>query len=401
MQEEWKEIEGFDNIYSISNLGRFRRNQTERMFYGTGNTVTLSKNSKTYPFNIDIMVLQHFGKYLSDLPIHHLDGNNNNHSIYNLTQDSQIPDLPDEAWKVHSRFNRYQISSKGRVKDIKYDRIVTIVTSTNSCNVVSLYDINNTCCNCRIEELVADCFLGRESDDLVVSHIDGDIHNDYVENLTLSTDPPVLDGEIWKDVKGYEGLYKVSNIGRIFSVPRKFTRGHQKVAHYGKIIDLNSSYEDEDGYFRVVLVKHTKNWDVYVHRLVALNFIPNPTNLPQVNHKDGNKKNNRVDNLEWCTNAENTQHSFKTGLRKNMVRNNPNAIPVRSSEGLEFESIASASRYYNVDPELLRVFIRGQSKSCKGLSKSIYFDILPKPERIPSVGDILSGKLSLYQYHGR
>lgn len=401
MQEEWKEIEGFDNIYSVSNLGRFRRNKTGRIFHGTENTVTLSKNSKTYTFNIDIMVLQYFGEYFSSFPIHHLDGDAHNHSINNLTQSSQIPDLPDEIWRVHSRFDHYEISSKGRVKDIKYDRLITISTSINSCNVVSLYDNDNICCTCRVEELVADCFLGRKSDDQVVSHIDGDIHNDYVDNLTLSTDPPVLDEEVWKDVEGYEGLYKVSSLGRVYSVPRKFTRGNQKVAHYGKVIDLDSSYEDKDGYFRIVLVKDTKTWDVYVHRLVALNFIPNPDNLPQVNHRDGNKKNNKVSNLEWCTNTENTQHSYRTGLRKHMVRNNPNAIPVRSSEGLEFESIASAARYYDVDPELLRVFIRGQSKSCKGLSSSIYFDILPKPERVPSVGDILSGKTSLYQYHGR
>lgn len=92
--------------------------------------------------------------------------------------------------------------------------------------------------------------------------------------------------EIWKDCKGYEGLYQVSNLGRVWNI---------KLQRY-----LKGSY-DKDGYIRVNLTaKNGKVKTERVHRLVALVFLDNPNNYPQVNHKDENKGNNCVDNLEWC-----------------------------------------------------------------------------------------------------
>ena len=103
--------------------------------------------------------------------------------------------------------------------------------------------------------------------------------------------------EIWKDVKGYEGLYQVSNLGRIWSV---------KSQKYLKPYEGN-------GYLKVDLfAKNRKRKKEYVHRLVALAFVPNPYNLPQVNHKDGNKKNDTVENLEWVTREYNNYHSYHT-----------------------------------------------------------------------------------------
>lgn len=92
--------------------------------------------------------------------------------------------------------------------------------------------------------------------------------------------------EIWKDIEGYEGLYQVSNMGRVKSVRKN-------------IILKNSIARN--GYKRVHLYKNKKGKHFQIHRLVANAFIPNPDNLPQVNHKDENKLNNCADNLEWCT----------------------------------------------------------------------------------------------------
>ena len=111
--------------------------------------------------------------------------------------------------------------------------------------------------------------------------------------------------EIWKDVVGYEKLYQVSNNGKIKSYKRSGTNG--------KI--LNGEV-DEWGYIRVTLSKNSKIKKHKVHRLVAEAFILNPNNFLQVNHKDGNKQNNCVDNLEWCTASYNTKHSYINNLNK-------------------------------------------------------------------------------------
>ncbi len=103
--------------------------------------------------------------------------------------------------------------------------------------------------------------------------------------------------EIWKDIEGYEGLYQVSNLGDVRSL--KYAGGNKvKILKQGNV----------NGYKRVSLHKNNKQKNYFVHRLVAMTFIPNPNNLPLVNHKDENKTNNSVDNLEWCTQKYNINY---------------------------------------------------------------------------------------------
>lgn len=96
--------------------------------------------------------------------------------------------------------------------------------------------------------------------------------------------------EVWKDIKVYEGLYQVSNYGRVKSLNYHLTK---------KEMVLKAS-PDCGGYLKVVLYKNGKRKHFLVHRLVAEAFLPNPDNLPQINHKDEDKTNNIVENLEWC-----------------------------------------------------------------------------------------------------
>ncbi len=96
--------------------------------------------------------------------------------------------------------------------------------------------------------------------------------------------------EVWKPIPGYEGLYEVSDLGRVRSLNYKRT---------GKVV-IKKLNKHKCGYLQVELWKDDKPKVIFVHRLVALAFIPNPCNLPCVNHKDENKTNNCVDNLEWC-----------------------------------------------------------------------------------------------------
>lgn len=116
--------------------------------------------------------------------------------------------------------------------------------------------------------------------------------------------------EVWKDIKGYEGIYQVSNLGKVRSLDRIVTYSNgAKHKHLGSIIN---GYISHKGYRRVELSKNGKTIKFSVHRLVAKTFLPNPKNLPQVNHKDEDKTNNRVDNLEWCTCKYNNNYGNRT-----------------------------------------------------------------------------------------
>lgn len=110
--------------------------------------------------------------------------------------------------------------------------------------------------------------------------------------------------EVWKQVEGYEGYYEVSNLGEVRSVKRK--------GYKNKVLNKGNG---TTGYWIVVLCKDGLQKTRAVHRLVAKAFIPNPENKPQVNHIDSNRKNNRVDNLEWVTPSENSKHAYDSGSR--------------------------------------------------------------------------------------
>lgn len=119
--------------------------------------------------------------------------------------------------------------------------------------------------------------------------------------------------EIWKDINGYEGYYQISNKGNVRSVDR-FDGVHDRI---GAVIKPNLK---SNGYLQVGLRKHNKRKWVGVHRLVAIHFIDNLENKPQVNHIDGNKQNNTVENLEWVTAKENQQHAARIGLRDDLPK---------------------------------------------------------------------------------
>ena len=119
--------------------------------------------------------------------------------------------------------------------------------------------------------------------------------------------------EIWKPVKNYEGYYEVSNLGNVRSVDRVIYDNNSLRVFKGKLLKP-SLHNGKQPYYYVSLCKGSHNKKVLVHRLVAETFIPNPLNKPQVNHIDGNVHNNIVTNLEFVTNAENTQHAYDTKL---------------------------------------------------------------------------------------
>ena len=179
--------------------------------------------------------------------------------------------------------------------------------------------------------------------------------------------------EEWRDIKGYEGLYQISNLGRVHSYYKR---------------DILEPKEDK-GYLRVGLYKNGKRKPYSIHRLVAEAFIPNPNNYPQVNHKDEDKSNNRVSNLEWCTAkyninygthnkrmSESRKGSKHTEDSKNKISNtrkekglskgskNPKAHKVECiTAGRKFNCIKEAGEYYSINTDSITKCCQGKLKS--------------------------------------
>ena len=121
--------------------------------------------------------------------------------------------------------------------------------------------------------------------------------------------------EIWKPIPNYEGLYEVSSLGKIKSLGKTYAeRCYSKTVVKMSLPKIVSQRYTTDGYLRLALIKNGKKKYFSVHRLVAQAFIPNPDNKPQINHINGIKDDNRVENLEWVTSKENTVHAHKMGL---------------------------------------------------------------------------------------
>ena len=154
--------------------------------------------------------------------------------------------------------------------------------------------------------------------------------------------------EIWKPIEGFEGLYEVSNTGKVRGVDRivKSRWGTDKVWK-GKELAHSIKY---DGYHKVTLMKDGISYYFSIHRLVANAFIPNPNNLPCVNHKDENPANNNVDNLEWCDVKYNSNYGNRNEKLSKSQTNHPAKSYKIFVEGIgEFPSIKEFARQYKLN----------------------------------------------------
>lgn len=164
--------------------------------------------------------------------------------------------------------------------------------------------------------------------------------------------------EIWKDIEGYEGLYKVSNLGRIKSF-----------YHGGKIMKPDVS---NHGHLRVKLSKSGKLKRYLVHRLVARAFIPNSENKPQINHIDADPTNNSVDNLEWSTQSENIKHAYKIG-NKNRQGENHHTNKLTRNDVLDIRNAYKLGCFFQ--REIAEAYDVGQDLISKIVNKKIWTHI--------------------------
>lgn len=158
--------------------------------------------------------------------------------------------------------------------------------------------------------------------------------------------------EIWKYVKGYEGLYLISNLGRVKNLQKYYIRKNIKIPK--KQCELKTC-KGKVGYIVTDLNKNNKRKTKYIHRLVAEAFIPNPENKPCVNHKDGNKLNNKISNLEWVTYSENNKHAWDNNLKPNALlrmkagtrKIKVNQYDLEGNFIKQWDSIIEAEKHYN------------------------------------------------------
>ena len=233
--------------------------------------------------------------------------------------------IDGEIWKDITEFNGYECSTEGRIRN---KTTCKLLKPSKCCSGYAVSNIRSK--NLKFHRIIAQTFLPNFEDKDTVEHKDDNKLNNRVYNLKWATpkeqqqyvkdkksrqsQPGVkigtnvlnnLKDEIWKNITNYPE-YEVSNMGRIKYPIRKSIKPYKMRITYGG--------SSSDGYKTFELRNSNGKKKIAIHRLVAQEFVSNPDNYVIVNHKDGDKKNNQFENLEWCSKSQNTQHAYDNDL---------------------------------------------------------------------------------------
>lgn len=172
--------------------------------------------------------------------------------------------------------------------------------------------------------------------------------------------------EEWRDIRDYEGIYQISNFGRLRSLDREICITEKSGRAYkylkrGRIISPGICR----GYLNTTLCNGDMRKTQYVHRLVASAFLPNPENLPEINHKDRNPLNNRVENLEWCSRYYNTHYDGAIERQHATIRKKVRQRTLDGKIVAEFPSVCDASKQTGVHKSLIAKVANGMFKQGK------------------------------------
>ena len=365
--------------YEISSYGNVRNKESgnARKLCCKGENGRLRweymKASKRHHNYVDVNVAEMFlGKCPDNHRLNHKDRNLQNNKVDNLEYIPCIKDETDE-WKSHpipEFAESYQVSINGQVRNSKTGRIKKLILSSTgylrvSCDLGKFKGKEGFDVHC----LIALAFIGPRPDKYVVNHKDGVKTNNRVDNLEYCTasenslhahSTGLCNQLTKKNAKEYIdkeqvdraeefSTYKVTSDGRVFN--KKYTELYQ---------DITSA-----GYKRVGLTIEGKRKNFYVHRLVAILYLDNANEYDIVNHKDGNKGNNCVDSLEWCSASHNTKHSV-TELKKGTSRKVRQMDAETGKEIAMFNSIKEASQRTGVANTSIIHVCAGRYRTAKG-----------------------------------
>ena len=277
--------------------------------------------------------------------------------------------MEQEIWKPVKGFeSQYLVSNFGRVKMIATEigngkkgnhvikeHFVTVHKEYGDRPQVR-FAFDNKMHRRYLANVVADAFIPNPNDISGIVHINGDVNDCRVSNLSRSDDAITsIVGEIWKDVQGYEGLYMISNYGRIKSCQRTI------ISSSGKTLTLRPRIKTPSigvgGYPVVNLCKEGKSRTYRLHRLIAIAFIENPDNKPFIDHINRDVTDYRIENLRWCTQKENMCNPLSVDYSREFV--DKKALSKRANDTKKKKGTMTAPRtvyQYSLDGSLLNKF---------------------------------------------